>query len=135
MTAAVSLVLPDEMRTEIIEHARDHAPRECCGVIAGRNGSLTRLYRLTNLEQGVDRYLIDDEELYRVYREIEEGGDELLAIYHSHPVSVAYPSKTDLAFAFWPDSYYLICSLEHPESPIIRAFRIVEDIITEVALV
>jgi [CysO sulfur-carrier protein]-S-L-cysteine hydrolase len=134
MTETKTLVLPEAMREEIIAHSRDHAPRECCGVIAGRDDGLTRLYRLTNLEQGVDRYLIDDEELYRVYREIEDGGDELLAIYHSHPVSVAYPSKTDLAFAFWPDSYYLICSLEHPESPVIRAFRIVDDVITEVAV-
>lgn len=134
MTAAESLVLPEVMRAEIIDHARDHAPRECCGVIAGRNGSLTRLYRLTNLEQGIDRYLIDDEELYKVYREIEDGGDELAVIYHSHPVSVAYPSKTDLAFAFWPDSYYLICSLEFPEDPVIHGYRIVDEVITEIDL-
>jgi proteasome lid subunit RPN8/RPN11 len=127
-----TLVLPEAMREEIIAHARAEAPRECCGVIAGRNGQPTRLYRLTNLEPGVDRYLIDDEELYRVYREIEDGGEDLLAIYHSHPVSVAYPSKTDVALAFWEESFYVICSLEYPEAPVIRAFRIVGEEITEV---
>jgi proteasome lid subunit RPN8/RPN11 len=127
-----TLVLPAAMREEIMAHARADAPRECCGIIAGRNGEPTRLYRLTNLEPGVDRYLIDDAEVYRVYREIEDGGDELLAIYHSHPVSVAYPSKTDVALAFWEEAFYVICSLEHPEAPVIRAFRIVGEEITEV---
>jgi proteasome lid subunit RPN8/RPN11 len=136
MTApSQTLPLPAAMREEIIAHARADAPRECCGVIAGRNGQPTRLYRLTNLEQGVDRYLIDDEELFRVYREIEDGGDDLLAIYHSHPVSVAYPSKTDVAFAFWDESFYIICSLEFPESPVIRAFRIVNEQITEAEII
>jgi [CysO sulfur-carrier protein]-S-L-cysteine hydrolase len=129
-----TLTLPAAMREEIVAHARADAPRECCGVIAGRNGQPVRLYRLANLEPGVDRYLIDDAELFRVYREIEDGGDDLLAIYHSHPVSVAYPSKTDVAFAFWDECYYLICSLEHPEAPVIRAFRIVDGQITEVAV-
>jgi proteasome lid subunit RPN8/RPN11 len=127
-----TLTLPEAMREEIVAHARAEAPRECCGVIAGRNGQPTRLYRLTNLEPGVDRYLVDDEEVYRVYREIEDGGDDLLAIYHSHPVSVAYPSQTDVALAFWEEAFYVICSLERPEAPVIRAFRIVGEEITEV---
>jgi proteasome lid subunit RPN8/RPN11 len=135
MTApSQTLTLPEAMREEIVAHARADAPRECCGVIAGRNGQPTRLYRLTNQEQGVDRYLIDDEELFRVYREIEDGGEDLLAIYHSHPASVAYPSNTDVALAFWEDSFYIICSLEHPEAPVIRAFRIVNEQITEVVV-
>jgi [CysO sulfur-carrier protein]-S-L-cysteine hydrolase len=129
-----TLTLPEAMREEIVAYARADAPRECCGVIAGRGGLPTRLYRLRNLEPGVDRYLIDDEELYRVYRAIEDGGDDLLAIYHSHPVSVAYPSKTDVAFAFWEQSFYIICSLEHPDAPVIRAFRIVGEQITEVVV-
>ena len=134
MTTTQTLRLPEAMREEIVAHARAEAPRECCGVIAGRDGEPTRLYRLRNLEPGVDRYLIDDEEVYRVYREIEEGGDELLAIYHSHPVSVAYPSKTDVALAFWEEAFYVICSLEHPAAPVIRAFRIVGERIDEVVV-
>jgi proteasome lid subunit RPN8/RPN11 len=132
--ATETLILPADMAGEIVAHARAEAPRECCGIIAGRAGRPTRLYRLTNLEPGVDRYLIDDMEIYRVYREIEDGGDDLLAIYHSHPVSVAYPSPTDVEFAFWPESFYVICSLEHPDAPVIRAFRIVDERITEVGV-
>jgi proteasome lid subunit RPN8/RPN11 len=132
--SADRLVLPQAIRDEIIAHARDHAPRECCGVIAGRGGAVTGLYRLTNLEQSVNRYLIDDEEFYRTYWDIENRGEELISVYHSHPVTVAYPSKTDVEFALWPEAVYIICSLEIEHAPVIRGFRIVDGTISEVEL-
>jgi len=58
----------------------------------------------------------------------------LLAVYHSHPITVAYPSKTDVAFAFWPEAVYLICSLEHPDDPVLRGFRIIDEVISEIDL-
>jgi proteasome lid subunit RPN8/RPN11 len=128
------LIVPGAIREEIIAHARDHTPRECCGIIAGKDGEITTLHRLTNTEQGVDRYLFDDEEFFKVYWEIENRGEEMISVYHSHPVSVAYPSKTDVEFAFWPEAVYLICSLEIPDSPIIRGFRIVDEEISELDL-
>jgi proteasome lid subunit RPN8/RPN11 len=128
------LVVPGTIRDEIIAHARDHAPRECCGVIAGKDGALAHLHRLTNLEQGNNRYLFDDEEFYKVYWEIENRGEELISVYHSHPVTVAYPSTTDVEFAFWPEAIYLICSLEFEQSPVIRGFRIVDGEIAEIDL-
>jgi proteasome lid subunit RPN8/RPN11 len=132
--ASERLIVPGPIRDEIIAHARDHFPRECCGILAGKQGGIMQLYRLTNLEQGVDRYLFDDEEFYKAYWEIENRGEELLAVYHSHPVTVAYPSKTDVAFAFWPEAVYLICSLEHVDDPVIRGYRIVEEAISEIEL-
>jgi proteasome lid subunit RPN8/RPN11 len=128
------LILPAAMREAIIDHARDHVPRECCGVISGKDGALSTVHRLTNLEQGVDRYLFDDEEFFRVYWEIENQGEELLVVYHSHPVSVAYPSRTDVEFAFWPEAVYVICSLEMPSAPVMRGFQIVDGVISEVSL-
>lgn len=128
------LVIPAALREEIIDHARDHLPRECCGVIAGGDGTLTRLYRLTNVEPGTTRYLFDDEEFYRVYREIDDAGEEVRVVYHSHPETVAFPSSTDVEFAFWPQAVYVICSLEIPETPVIRGYRIVDGEITEVEL-
>jgi proteasome lid subunit RPN8/RPN11 len=128
------LIVPVSIREEIVAHARDHAPRECCGVITGKNGAITQLFRLTNLEQSNNRYLFDDEEFYRIYWEIENRGEELLSVYHSHPVTVAYPSKTDVEFAFWPEAIYLICSLENASDPVIRGFRIVDGAISEVEL-
>lgn len=116
-------------------HARAEAPRECCGVIGGGAGQPTRLERLTNLEPGVTRYRIDDAEVYRLYRELDDVGAEIVAIYHSHPVSAAHPSATDVALAMWPDAVYLICSLVDPTAPDLRAFRIRDGLITETPLV
>ncbi|HEU0115754.1 MAG TPA: M67 family metallopeptidase [Thermomicrobiales bacterium] len=133
-TADPPFVLPREMREQIVAHARRDAPRECCGVIGGRAGRVETLYPLTNLDRGTDFYRIDDVELFQVYQRIDAGGGEIVAIYHSHPVSPAYPSPTDVRLAAWPDAHYLICSLADPEQPVLRAFRIVDGAIREVAL-
>lgn len=136
MTSASQIVrLPAEMRDEIIAHARSEAPRECCGIIGGVDGELRELYRLTNTYPGVDFYEPDPTELYERYRDLDSRGLEIAAIYHSHPVSQAYPSRRDVEHAGWPDSVYFICSLEHPEQPVLRAFRIVDEQITELEIV
>jgi proteasome lid subunit RPN8/RPN11 len=117
---------------EIIAHARDHAPRECCGIITGAGGEATHVRRLTNTEPGNTRYLFDDEEFFRVYWEAQAAGEDLTVVYHSHPATPAWPSPTDQAHATWPDAIYLICSLADPDSPVLRAFRLVDGTITEV---
>ncbi|HET8524932.1 MAG TPA: M67 family metallopeptidase [Thermomicrobiales bacterium] len=126
--------LPQAMRDEIIAHARAEAPRECCGVIVGPPGDLRELHRLTNTYQGIDFYEPDAAELYRVYMEADARGWDIQVIYHSHPVSPAYPSPRDVQHAGWPSAVYVICSLEHSEHPRLRAFRIVDEKITELFL-
>ena len=129
------LHLSAEHREAIYQHARDEAPRECCGVIAGRtDGTLTTFHRLTNVAEGNRLYLIDDMELYQLTRELTEREEDPIVIYHSHPESPAYPSQTDVSNAFYPDSYYVICSLERPDDPYLRAFTIVDGEIGEVEI-
>lgn len=133
-TAHPALSLPAAMRDEIIEHARAEAPRECCGVIEARGGELLELHRLTNRYPGIDFYEPEPAELFRLLVALDDRSGEVAVIYHSHPVSVAYPSARDVEFAGWPDSIYLICSLADPAAPVLRAFRIVDDQIAEVTL-
>lgn len=107
----------------IIAHAREGKPEEICGILRGREGRATQLYRARNLaEDRIDNYDVDPQTLLKQF-EFEEAGDEMVAIYHSHPVSVAYPSATDAWNAHYPETYYLICSLEFDDAPVIRAFR------------
>ena len=73
-------------------------------------------------EERIENYEVDPETLLRQF-DFEDAGDEMMGIYHSHPVSEAYPSATDAWNAHYPDSIYFICSLEDDEAPIIRAFR------------
>jgi proteasome lid subunit RPN8/RPN11 len=132
--ASEHLVLPREIREGIVAHAREHAPRECCGIVSGTPGNPMRLHHLTNVEPGNTRYLFDDEEFYRVYREIQNAGEDLIVVYHSHPATQAWPSPTDVANATWPEAVYVICSLEKPDEPVIRGFHIVEGQVSEVDL-
>jgi proteasome lid subunit RPN8/RPN11 len=122
------------MREAIVEHARREWPRECCGLIAGKVGVPAEIIPVTNVYAGEDFYEMEPRELYRHYLAIEERGQEIVANYHSHPVSPAYPSPRDVAHAGWPEIVYLICSLEDPEAPAVRAFRIEDGEIREVAV-
>ncbi len=116
---------------EIIAHAREDAPNECCGIIAGNDGSATKLYRALNAEASPYRYNVDSKDLLRIYRDIDGNGWDVLAIYHSHTHTEAYPSPTDVKLAAWPEAYYVIVSLEDEANPVLRAFRIEDGQVTE----
>ena len=115
---------------EMVSHAQEEAPNECCGILAGVGGRVTRLYRAANAEKSPVRYNIAPEELLQIYRDIEGNGWDIIAIYHSHAHTEAYPSASDVELAFWPDALYLIVSLKGHQ-PLLRAFRIVEGQVVE----
>ena len=119
---------------QMVTHALEDDPDECCGILAGPRESVTKLYRMTNIEHSPYRYNMDPRELYLTYREIEDNGWDLVAIYHSHTHSPAYPSATDVRLATWPEAYYILVSLIDHDNPAVRAFTIVDDAVTEVEL-
>jgi proteasome lid subunit RPN8/RPN11 len=116
--------IPQALIDEMVAHAREDAPNECCGMVGGRDGEAATLYRAANAEASPLRYSIDAQEQFRLMREIEEAGEELVAIYHSHTRSPAYPSQTDVNLAAWPDAVYVIVSLQDAESPEVKGFWI-----------
>ena len=119
---------------ELIAHAKQDAPNECCGIIASENGRAVKLFRATNAEASPVRYSLDPREQYEITMEIERSGWELGVIYHSHTRSPAYPSQTDVNLAFYPDALYVIVSVVDPESPEVKAFRIADRQIQETPL-
>jgi proteasome lid subunit RPN8/RPN11 len=124
-----------ELVEEIVAHACEEAPNECCGLIGGGGGRATTLYRARNEFESPLRYNVHPQDLIRITNEIEARDEELAAIYHSHTRSEAYPSQTDVNLAAnWPDPLYLICSLAGPE-PELRAFAIRDRAVGEVELV
>jgi len=106
---------------DIIAHARAEAPLECCGILAGTDDKVLKLYRTTNSQKSPLRYNVEPNELLRIYRELDEKDWQLLAIYHSHPHSEAYPSLTDIKLAQCLDVLHLIVSLRE-SVPVVRAF-------------
>jgi proteasome lid subunit RPN8/RPN11 len=118
------LEIPEELLKRIIEHARQEYPLESCGILAGKDGRITNFYPMVNTKKSSSSYLMEPEEQLRVFLEMEKGGLELSAIYHSHPHTAAYPSQRDVDYAFYPDSLILIISLMEKEVPRIEAFQI-----------
>ena len=121
------LALGKRYADEIVAHAWEENPAECCGILAGVNGSVSKLYRITNIEQSPFRYVMDPKEQLNAMLESERNGLEFIAFYHSHTHSPAYPSQTDVRMALqsgYLDEYYLLVSLENKDSPPIRAFKI-----------
>lgn len=112
-----------QLLDEIVAHARDEAPNECCGMVASRDGEALKVYRATNAAHSPLRYELDGAEQYRIQMEIDESGLELGVIYHSHTRTEPYPSQTDINLAFYPDALYVIVGLAGPE-PDVRAFSI-----------
>jgi proteasome lid subunit RPN8/RPN11 len=114
-----------ELADEMIEHCRAGRPNEACGLLAGRDGSIVKVFAMTNAAGSPVRYSLDPKEQFRVYRALEEEGLELGGVYHSHTHTEAYPSPTDIRLAS-EDVPYLIVSLVK-KNPSIRAFRIVKE--------
>jgi [CysO sulfur-carrier protein]-S-L-cysteine hydrolase len=120
---------------EILAHARGDLPNECCGMVGGVDGEARAVYRAENAEASPFRYSIDAREQFRLMRKIEETGQELVGIYHSHTKSPAYPSQTDVNLAGWPDAVYLIASLAEAGAPDVKGFWIRDGRISEAELV
>ncbi|MDX6583605.1 MAG: [CysO sulfur-carrier protein]-S-L-cysteine hydrolase [Solirubrobacterales bacterium] len=104
-------------------------------MIAARDSRFTAHFRARNEFESPLRFQIDSADQIRITNEIEARGDEIGAIFHSHPNSEARPSQTDVNLArWWPGVLWVICSLAAGE-PVIRAFRIEGNEVEEVALV
>ena len=112
---------------EIISHALEAAPRECCGLIGGNDARTKSVYPLRNVAPDpLVTYEAAPEDLFAAQRSMRDRGEELVAIYHSHPRSSdPKPSETDVRLAYYPSAVYFIVGLGSPE-PSLRAFRISE---------
>lgn len=116
---------------EMIAHAREENPNECCGVLLGRDGHVERFIRCTNAEHSPFRYSVDPRELLDIDRQARESDWDILAIYHSHTHTEAYPSPTDVRLASYPEATYILVSLKDPNRPVVRAYSIRDDVIDE----
>ena len=124
--------LPESAYLEMVGHALDRSPDECCGLVAGRGNRAEKVYRMRNAETESPRtrYVLDSREQFQAMKDAEREGRDIIACFHSHTHTEAYPSPTDVARAGYPEWWYLIISLK-AEEPMMRAYRIVDGRITE----
>jgi len=122
------LTLTIGQTNEVFAHARETNPDECCGLVGGSNeGRVVNIYRLRNIAPApLISYEAAPEELFAAQRLMRDRGEQLLAIYHSHPRSTEpLPSDTDVRLAYYPETFYLIIGLAG-DQPVLRAFHISE---------
>lgn len=128
MTELTNLQLPDELYDRLMAHLRMTLPQEGCGLIAFDANGAVELFPGTNTEASETRYNMDLAEVVAAFNEIERRDWRLGAIYHSHPRTPAWPSATDLSYAFYPNALMVIVSFA-VDPPDLRAFRIAEGIV------
>ena len=108
---------------EMVAHALADLPNECCGMVGGTDGEASVVIPVANAAASPLRFEMDPQGQYDALKQIEEGKGELLAIYHSHTKSAAYPSQTDVNQAVsWPDAIWVIVSLEDPDAPDVKGY-------------
>jgi proteasome lid subunit RPN8/RPN11 len=127
--------ISQQLIDEMVAHAREDLPNECCGMIGGRDGTASRVVRVENAAASPLRYEMDPQGQYDALKAIEDAGEELIGIYHSHTRSAAYPSQTDVNEArMWPEQAYVIVSLENEEAPDVKAYDLADLKIADVEL-
>lgn len=132
---ADELQLPRRIVNQLLDHARAYPGQEVCGLISARAGVAWRAVPVPNAAPRPEyRYAMDPAAQIAALRAMRETGEELLAIYHSHPASPAAPSTIDIAEAGYPDAVYLIISLTTKGVLEMRGFRIRGEGVREVAL-
>jgi proteasome lid subunit RPN8/RPN11 len=131
------------LRQQLLDHAREGDPDEVCGILGGRAGEVTQVFRVRNTasevsaERGVFRdrdsgaatpgrapvhYYMDPRDQLRVYNELDDLGLDVVAYYHSHTHTEARPSPTDIRLATDLAPFYVLVSLT--QQPDVRAWRI-----------
>ncbi len=119
---------------EILAHARDAAPNECCGLLLGQEERVLASWRARNLEASPTRFLIDPGDHIAALRQGRARGLGVVGFYHSHPRTPAVPSARDVAEASYPDALYVIAGWRGHASEV-RAFRVANGIVEERPLI
>ena len=125
----VALVLPLALAQQMLQHARSEQPNEACGLLSGslETGRATAFHPARNAEASPLRYNVHPDDLVRIIFGIEDAGEDLVAIFHSHTRSPAVPSATDRRTAQYPDVFYVLATLADPDAEptdALRAWRI-----------
>ena len=103
------MVVPDEIRAQLVEHAREEAPNEACGLIAFRDGVAARYLPGENTLQSPYRFELKPRDPADFF--LEDEGYEL-AVFHSHPETAPKPSRTDIQnIGLWEGRPYVILGL------------------------
>jgi proteasome lid subunit RPN8/RPN11 len=129
------LRIPKALHEEVLAHCQRQYPKEACGYLAAdASGHVTQAYPMTNVEDSPIGYAMDPKEQLQVEKQMRSRGQRLVAIYHSHTASAAYPSSVDVRLAISPEISYVLVSLQGRAQPELKSYRIDGQTITPEAV-
>ena len=126
-----TLAFPRRLYAEMMAHVLSDPVLETCGLLSGQDGLVDRVWLVPNSLHSPVAYLMDGPEFVEAMIGCEF---EPLGIFHSHPAGPPIPSPTDVAEAAYPDSVYVVISLQ-TKPPSVRGFTIVDGQVREIKLV
>ena len=122
--------VPQHIIDAIFEQAYKELPNETCGLLAGTQAEVVKLFPMTNIDHSSEHFSFDPAEQFKVLREARAEGLQIIANFHSHPETPSRPSEEDIRLAYDPNILYFIASLA-TEIPVLKAFRIQNGKVTE----
>jgi len=125
--------IPRSILAEIVLQARAELPNEACGLLAGKGSVAQIRYGMTNADASPEHFTFLPAEQFQALRAARAEGLDIIANYHSHPVTPARPSEEDIKLAFDPNILYIIVSLASAE-PVVKAFHIRQGVVEHVAV-
>ena len=116
--------IPESIYRRMVEHARTEKPLECCGFLGGKDQTVQEIFETQNVARSPISFSMDAKEQLMVFEEMENQSMEIIAIYHSHPHTIPFPSEADVKMAFSFDVPSVIISLKERNDSVVKAFRI-----------
>ena len=126
--------IPEALYSQLIDHCRREYPREACGILGGESGVVKYVYPMANINRSSISYQMDPKEQLCIMKQMRQENCDMVAIYHSHTTTEAFPSVLDVELAISADVFYLIVSLKDKGSPIMRSYRVEDGQIKEESL-
>lgn len=116
--------IPQHIIDDIRAHSLEGFPLEVCGILGGKDGEVSAIYRMTNTDASNEHFMMDPKEQFSVVKDLRAKGLDMLVVYHSHPETPARPSEEDIRLALTPNVSYIICSVADRDNPVVKSFRI-----------
>ena len=134
----MKLEIPQEIIDDMIAHAKEMLPNECCGYLAGKqledSIALESIYKMTNTDNKPDHFTMEPKEQFAAMKDARAKELSLSVVYHSHPETPARPSEEDLRLLVDPQMVYVIVSMLDEVQPSIKAYRINNKVATELSI-
>jgi len=116
--------IPGSIYRKMVEHAKKEKPLECCGLLAGKDQTVQEIFETQNAARSPILFSMDPKEELMALKEIENQSMEIVAIYHSHPHTIPFPSEEDVKMSFSFDVPWVIISLKERNDSVVKAFQI-----------